>query len=69
MDWTLDSIMDWIFRLEFRLPGVKGYHMHIIQQQSFECIINFAGCRICYQSLPTVIIYTDWNINDQGKLG
>jgi len=33
--------MDWIFRLEFRLPGVKG-HMHIIQQQSFEYII----CRL-----------------------
>jgi len=54
VDWTLDSKMDSVFRLEFWSPGVKG-HIHINQQQSL-CIVSFVGCRICYQSLVTIII-------------
>jgi len=49
MDWTLDSIMDLQFRLEFQLPGVKG-HLQLISNK----VLNMVWLRL--QSLVTVMV-------------
>ena len=50
MDWTLDSILNWIFRLEFQSPGSQRSHAY---SSAAQLLPKSSHCH-CH--------CTDWNI-------